>query len=374
MGSFYDMSIRNVGNKVIVREMKNQACLRQGIVAGSQLLSVNDHRWDATDPYAFSSTSVNQCIQTAPLPIKMSFKCPLPGTLEKKQEFVTTCMERIKCQYLKTQLDKETFWERSTTWFDKEVNKRIAQRFSFVVTNSGVEKANGTYVERLPANDTHNSENWKDRMPVYDGPNGHSICYEGGCLGYDGDDEDSGWLLEEENQEDSDYFYSVTTSSKSCVPPAEGWKTYAREETRIRVVYENFMSFHHKHRRKTTLTPIGKEPAPTLMSYSAPCENKNCSGQRKSCEESGQHWKHGTWPSNKKCCTKYKDTAIHFLPCTCTNKECPCPPDDRRRLASYDSPPTDSSWAPGKAVPVDRPNCQHALRRLMASEADGRAC
>jgi len=44
-----------------------------------------------------------------------------------------------------------------------------------------------------------------------------------------------------------------------------------------------------------------------------------------------------------------------------------------RRLAAYDSPPTDG-WGPWKAVPVDHPNYQRDLRRFMASKAPDRSC
>jgi len=50
-------------------------------------------------------------------------------TLENEQEFITTCMEMIKCKYPKKQLDKETsqtFWQKSTDWFNKELNREAA--------------------------------------------------------------------------------------------------------------------------------------------------------------------------------------------------------------------------------------------------------
>merc|ERR1711964_629313 len=70
------LTIVDVDNKVIVTKVKNPACLREGIVPGSQLLSVGDLRWDVTDPLAFTYTSVIQYVKKAQLPIKMSFKCP----------------------------------------------------------------------------------------------------------------------------------------------------------------------------------------------------------------------------------------------------------------------------------------------------------
>jgi len=75
------LTINDVDNKVIVTKVKNQACLRQGIVDGSQILSVDGLQWDVTDPRAFTW---RQYIKTAQLPIKMSFKCPLTGKSPKQ--------------------------------------------------------------------------------------------------------------------------------------------------------------------------------------------------------------------------------------------------------------------------------------------------
>merc|ERR1711964_628473 len=47
--------------------------------------------------------------------------------------------------------------------------------------------------------------------------------------------------------------------------------------------------------------------------------------------------------------------------------------EGRRRLAPHDSPPTDG-WGPWKAVPVDHPNYQRDLRRFLASKAADRNC
>jgi len=74
------LSIDVVDNKVIVTKVRNSALSEYwGIVPGSQLLSVDDLRWDVTDPLAFTKTSVTQYVKNAQLPIKMSFKCPLTG-------------------------------------------------------------------------------------------------------------------------------------------------------------------------------------------------------------------------------------------------------------------------------------------------------
>merc|ERR1711964_829574 len=70
------LAIKNVDNKVVVYKMHNPGCLRQGIVEGSQLLSVNKLRWG--DPsHVFTKGSVTQETKTAQLPIKISFKCPV---------------------------------------------------------------------------------------------------------------------------------------------------------------------------------------------------------------------------------------------------------------------------------------------------------
>merc|ERR1711964_209481 len=47
--------------------------------------------------------------------------------------------------------------------------------------------------------------------------------------------------------------------------------------------------------------------------------------------------------------------------------------EGRRRLAPHDSPPSDG-WGPWKAVPVDHPNYQRDLRRFLASKAADRNC
>merc|ERR1711964_50572 len=101
------LTIVDVDNKVIVTKVKNPACLREGIVPGSRLLSVGDLRWgcqscnntgrvpgrlygtnpckacngtgNVTDLGPFTNTFVTQYVETAQSPIKISFKCPLKG-------------------------------------------------------------------------------------------------------------------------------------------------------------------------------------------------------------------------------------------------------------------------------------------------------
>jgi len=70
------LDLNDVGNKVVVVKVINQgAAYRQGIVEGSQLLSVNKLRRD--DPSCvFTKDSVVQEISTAQLPITISFECP----------------------------------------------------------------------------------------------------------------------------------------------------------------------------------------------------------------------------------------------------------------------------------------------------------
>jgi len=56
--------------KIIVAEVINKECIGQGVVIGSQLLSVNNLWWEGMHPRALHAAA-----RRAPLPLKISFKC-----------------------------------------------------------------------------------------------------------------------------------------------------------------------------------------------------------------------------------------------------------------------------------------------------------
>jgi len=88
--TFYEkplgLTLEERDSKVVATKVTNPGCLREGIVPGSQLLSVNKRRWG--DPsHVFDQRSVVQEIRNAQLPIKISFNCPLT-TYSGKYSFV----------------------------------------------------------------------------------------------------------------------------------------------------------------------------------------------------------------------------------------------------------------------------------------------
>merc|ERR1711964_283702 len=92
------LMIKDVDNKVYASEVQNQGCVREGIVDGSQLLSVNDITFT-------NHTEVKNYLETAKLPIKMSFMCPT-GVYHKRWmdvpgKIIHNCGQRETCQIRK---------------------------------------------------------------------------------------------------------------------------------------------------------------------------------------------------------------------------------------------------------------------------------
>jgi len=94
-----ELFLKERGSKVVAKKVTNEACLREGIVDGSQLLSVNKLRWD--DPsHVFDKRSVVQEIKTAEGPIKISFNCPLIANADRFK-----CPVMSKLQHVPVQTD-----------------------------------------------------------------------------------------------------------------------------------------------------------------------------------------------------------------------------------------------------------------------------
>merc|ERR1711964_386920 len=84
------LTIKDVDNKVYASEVQNQGCVREGIVDGSQLLSVNDITFT-------NHTEVKNYLETAKLPIKISFMCPTgrDGWMYLERSFTTAANDRL---------------------------------------------------------------------------------------------------------------------------------------------------------------------------------------------------------------------------------------------------------------------------------------
>jgi len=185
-------------------------------------------------------------------------------------------------------------------------NKEEATKMSFVVTNAGIEEANGTYVRYIEESVKYVQK---------DAPNdGFFIVRESNKTN------GSYWSLKSHayyKLENYDGPYSRTSVKKThyivmstnCVPPRDGWEPWAEKPS---------TSEWETLRFETSGAKIGEDPgtAPKLTSYKKKC-GKPCGETRYECMMR---------PDGKKC-RKYKETGVHFLPCPnadsekCTSKK-----------------------------------------------------
>jgi len=119
----FGLVIKGADKMVIAAKVRNQECLRQGIVDGSQLLSVGDIRLTNANAGA-----VRQYIKTAQLPLKLSFKCPTTLAQEAKEEVSRREAAKSELTLPKAEINAEELAEKNHREAEEKKSEQIGSK------------------------------------------------------------------------------------------------------------------------------------------------------------------------------------------------------------------------------------------------------